>query len=116
MRKTEISKADLQRLKELEGNLSTIHVNTNGGMGGGNLTVIGEISKKPNALGMVDVKLPVSKETMQIHPSWISSVRPTRVFYNGSYGFLCELKSYQGQANKNNDKCEIHCVEEWDSI
>jgi hypothetical protein len=121
MRKTEVEKSELAKLKELKWpnqttNFSVIHVNTNGGMGGGNFTVIGEIAKRPNALGMVEVKLPVSKEVIQIHPSWISSVRTARVFHNGATGFLCELKSYRSKTFNDNSKCEIHCVEEWDSI
>lgn len=121
MRKTEIEKSELTKLKELKWpngttNFSVIHVNTNGGMGGGNFTVVGEIAKRPNALGMVEVKLPVSKEEIQIHPSWISSVRATRVFHNGTTGFLCEIKSYKSKTVIDNSKCEIHYVEEWDSI
>jgi len=121
MRQTEILKSDLAKLKELTWpnkttNFSVIHVNTNGGMGGGNFTVIGEIAKRPNALGMVEVKLPVSKEVIQIHPSWISSVRTARVFHNGNNGFLCEIKSYKGETYTNNDKCNIHVVEGYDSI
>jgi len=121
MKKTEISKVDLKQLKELKWpngttNFSVIHVNTNGGMDGGNFTVIGEISKRLNALGMAEVKLPISKEVIQIHPSWISSIRTTKVFYNGTNGFLCQLNSYKEKGFISNDKCEIHFVEEWDSI
>ena len=116
----EIVIEDYSKLKKVN-EFQLFKVNTNGGMGGVNYTVIGK-QKETDKDGFMVIELPIRKTKIRVHPTWVSVVENIIAYAHGKR-LIFEYKGkekYQGEfshmAGQQNAKVKMFVTEDGDKF